>query len=57
MALSPSLVDFCVGKNVRVVGDFNLPSLHWNEMAELSDGYVSLLDRSFYEVFLESGLT
>ena len=44
VALSQFLVDICVGKDVIVVGDFNLPSLHWNEMGELSDGYVSLKD-------------
>ena len=57
VALRQFLVDFCVGKDVIVVGDFNLPDLRWNETGELSDGYVRPLDRSFYEVFLESGLT
>ena len=49
MALSQVLADFCVGKDVIIVGDFNLPSLRWNEVGEMSDGYVSPLDRSFYE--------
>ena len=51
MALSLFLVDFCVGKDVIVVGDFNLPSLRWNATGEMSDGYVKPIDRSFYEVF------
>ena len=57
VALTQFLDDFCVGKHVIVVGDFNLPSLHWKEMCELSGGFVLPLDRSFYEIFLESGLT
>ena len=32
VAFIQSLVDFCVGKDVIVVGDFKLPSLHWNDM-------------------------
>ena len=56
MALSQLLVDFCISKDVIVVGDINLPSPRWNEMGELSDSYVTRLDRSFHGVFLESGL-
>ena len=45
VALSQFLFDFCVGKEVISIGDFNLTSLHWNEMGELSDGYGSPLVR------------
>ena len=44
VALSRFLVDFCVGKDVIVVRDSNLPSSRWIEMSQLSDGYVSPLD-------------
>ena len=44
VALSWFIVVLCVGKEVIVVGAFNLLSLHWNEKCELSDGYVSPLD-------------
>ena len=55
--LSQLLVGVCIDKDIIVDGEFNLPNLHWNEMGELSVGYVPPLDRSFYEVFFENGLT
>ena len=45
VALNQFLFEFCLGKDVIVVGDFNLPSLCWNKLGELSDGYVTPLDR------------
>ena len=49
------LSDFCSGRPVVILGDFNLSSLKW-----LSDGietgYITPIDRSFYEWFLDLGL-
>ena len=47
VALSRLLVNFGFGKDVIVVGDFKIPSLHWNKKGELSNDYVSPLYRSF----------
>ena len=55
--LKQFIVDFCFGKNVLILGDFNLPSLRWNEEGELAEGYIRPLDLEFYEAFLEVGLT
>ena len=49
------LSDFCSGRDVLLLGDFNLPTLKWSEM-EPASGYVSPLDASFYEFFCLSGL-
>ena len=55
--MSQFLDELCYVKDVKPVRDFNLPSLHWNGMGELFDGFVSPLDQPFFEVFLESVLT
>ena len=54
-ALRNFIEEFCVGKTVIVLGDFNLPSLVWNEDGMTSGGE-SLADRLFLESFLLSGL-
>ena len=43
-------------KEVLLLGDFNLPSIKWNTPDPGAE-YLSPLDRSFYEMFLLSGLT
>ena len=50
------LSEFCFGRSVLLVGDFILPSLKWSPDG-LGEGYVSPLDRSFYEVFSIVGLS
>ena len=50
------LGDFCFGRSILVLGDFNLPSLAWSP-AGLGDGYVTPLDRQFFEVFSLVGLS
>ena len=55
--LARFVVDFSANRNVLMLGDFNLPSLRWNESGGVADGYITPLDRSFYESFLEAGLT
>lgn len=46
---------FCLDKEVLILGDFNLPSLSWNEVDTLSN--ISAMDRSFLETFQCLGLT
>ena len=48
------LNDFCPGKEVVLMGDFNLPSLKWIDC--VGDG-ISSIDRQFYDAFLSLGLT
>ena len=47
--------EFCFGRKVILVGDFNLPTLKWLNEYTL-DSYVTPLDLRFYEGFLECGL-
>ena len=49
------LSEYCYGRNVILLGDFNLPSIKWSEEYTLN-GYVNPLDMRFYETFLECGL-
>ena len=46
---------FCVGKNVMVLGDFNLPSLKWQRQIPCAE-YVPPLEMAFYDAFLIAGL-
>ena len=46
---------YCIGKEVIILGDFNLPSLSWDQIAPL--GHASATDRLFLETFLVLGLT
>ena len=53
------LEDFCPGKEIIIMGDFNLPSLNWQDGVP---GYVpgvdiGPLDRQFLDMFLSLGLT
>ena len=50
------ICDFCVDKEVIMQGDFNLPSLNW-ELHDIFSQYVAPLDNSFYESFINAGLT
>ena len=52
------LMDFSVGKELLVLGDFNLPSLPWPLVETSTQGsYVTPTDREFLECFLECGWT
>ena len=55
-ALIVFISQFVVGKEVLIMGDFNLPSLNWAANSVYSD-YVNPNDRLFYNCFLECGLT
>ena len=57
LASSHFLADICNGKEFEVIDLFNVSSLLWNELNKMPGEYVLPLVRSFYEVFLESGLT
>ena len=50
------LADFCLDKHLLVFGDFNLPTLRWRSDQESDVGYVTPLDGSFAETFMEVGL-
>ena len=50
------LLEFCTGRNIILMGDFNLPSLQWGDDVPIA-GYVTPLDSSFYEVFSLIGVT
>ena len=56
-AIIQFLLDCCIDKNILVVGDFNLPFLRWDESGDIAEGYITPLDRSFYESFLMAGLS
>ena len=51
------LLNCCVDKNILVVWDFGLPSLRWDDSGDISEGYITPLDRSFYESLLIAGLS
>ena len=55
-ALVNFLIEFCFDKEVILQGDFNLPSLRWDE-ENLLDFYVTPLDRMFYNTFSSLGLS
>lgn len=48
------LHDFCYGKNVILMEDFNLPSINW---CDIVPSATSLMDRLFLDMFLELGLS
>ena len=50
------LSQYCLGRRVIVMGDFNLPSLRWSG-GLLQEGYVTPSDRAFYQCFIDAGLT
>ena len=49
------LRSFSVGKELVILGDFNLPSLKWSA-ATVFDSYVSPNDRLFHDCFVDCGL-
>ena len=49
------LFDFCIGKEIVVLGDFNLPFLDWS-LENVLQQYVSPRDLSFYDCFCSVGL-
>ena len=50
------LQEHCTSREVILQGDFNLPSLLWNN-DDPAESYVSPIDRSFLELFISLGLT
>ena len=46
---------FSLGKELIVLGDFNLPTLSW-PLESVPNSYVSPNDRNFFDCFIESGL-
>ena len=50
------IVDFCAEKEVIMQGDFNLPSLNW-ELHDIFSQYVAPLDNTFFESFINAGLS
>ena len=58
-SLRTFLSEFCIDQNVLMLGDFNLPSIKWDETRSDSvlPSRATSFDRSFYEIFLEVGLT
>ena len=49
------LSEFCLGKDVLLMGDFNLPSIKWNN--DLQGDGLSPTDLLFYNCFTSLGLT
>lgn len=54
-ALLNFLLDFCPGKEILLLGDFNLPLLNWKSKAVLSAKYPPL-HQSFINCFISLGL-
>ena len=51
------LMNFSVGKDILVLGDFNLPSVVWDQEQGFNAGYVRPVDRLFLDCFAACGLT
>ena len=49
--------NFAYGRNVILLGDFNLPTLDWSSYTDLVDLTASVKDRNLYDCFLRNGLT
>ena len=49
------IAGFSIGREVILLGDFNLPSLKWQQDDVV--GYISPVDRAFLECFVAEGLT
>ena len=54
-ALSSYLIENCRDREIVMLGDFNLPTLHWGSETML-DRYMDPCDRKFFELFSELGL-
>ena len=50
------LADFSLGKDLVLLGDFNLPSLRWDRTC-VCEGYVPPMQMEFYNCFLTLGLS
>ena len=48
--------DFCSGRSVLLMGDFNLPTLKWSLQSPVVEEYISQSDRAFYDAFCVAGL-
>ena len=55
LALINFLIDFLPGKEILMLGDFNLPTLKWS-VELVPDSYMSPNDSLFYDCFSECGL-
>ena len=55
--LARFLIEFSLGKELVVMGDFNLPTLRWNEEEFGGAEYITPTDRFFRERLAECGLT
>ena len=55
-SLMEFLSSFSVGKEIVVLGDFNLPTIPWNRNNSFNTDYVRPVDRAFRDVFEECGL-
>ena len=56
LRLRTLLWDFVFGREVLILGDFNLPTLDWSS-ASVLDSYIRPVDREYYDCFMQSGLT
>ena len=54
-ALVDFLLDFCLGREVLLMGDFNLPTIQWGN--DLICNGLSNIDRYFYQCFTSLGLS
>ena len=52
--LASSLLDFCVGREVVILGDFNLPSIDWS-IDGAGFGQYDCVSQLFVDVFLQLG--
>ena len=48
------LLNFCPGKEVVVMGNFNLPTIDWS--SDIFDGYIRPIDMQFLDCFSSLGL-
>ena len=56
IAIIDFLIDFCDDKEVVIQGDFNLPTLLWQD-DDLANNYVLPIDRTFLDCFTNIGLS
>ena len=50
-------MEFSLGKELLIMGDFNLPSLQWGNGEVSCSGYMTPTDRLFRDCFTGCGLT
>jgi len=51
------LEEFCINREVLLLGDFNLPGIPWSSDTAASMGYLHPTVKSFYDCLLQCGLT